>query len=221
MASTYRSGAVSRRGRRGPLALVGVLTIGMIAAACGGGSGPKKPSAADTNSTTASTEQSADTTSTTSQLVTGDSTSTTAAVAGGSTVTTAKKTTATTGKKSTITGAPSRAVTGGITNVGATPTTAPRQDAQPGGTLTYLKVADGPGLDPIRISNSGNSDGPPAFMIYDMLVYSDLKDGQVKPQTAESLTSADALVWTLKIKPNIKFSDGTNYDAAAVKFNWL
>ncbi|MGR6997086.1 ABC transporter substrate-binding protein [Yinghuangia aomiensis] len=29
-----------------------------------------------------------------------------------------------------------------------------------------------------------------------------------------------AQVWTLKIKPNVKFSDGTPYDAAAVKANW-
>src|SRR5439155_8741850 len=139
---------------------------------------------------------------------------------GGTTATTTK-TTATTSRKSTISSAPSKKVAGGITNVTAEPTTAPPEDVQPGGTLIYLKVADGPGLDPIKISNSGNSDGPPAFMIFDMLVYSDLKDGQVKPQTAESLTSTDALVWTLKIKPNIKFSDSTTYDAAAVKFNWL
>jgi peptide/nickel transport system substrate-binding protein len=52
-------------------------------------------------------------------------------------------------------------------------------------------------------------------------VYSDPTDGLVKPQTASSLTSTDALVWTLKLRPNIKFTDGTPYDAAAVKFNWL
>jgi ABC-type transport system substrate-binding protein len=39
--------------------------------------------------------------------------------------------------------------------------------------------------------------------------------------TAESLTSSDALTWTLKLRPNIKFSDGTPYDANAVKFNYL
>ena len=57
-------------------------------------------------------------------------------------------------------------------------------------------------------------------MVFDMLAYSDPADGEVKPQTAESLTSTDAVVWTLKLQPNIKFSDGTAYDAAAVKFNW-
>jgi peptide/nickel transport system substrate-binding protein len=198
-----------------------VAAMGMLAAACGGGS--KKPSAtgqADETTTTAvgATEE---TTGTTAALAPGESTSTTAGGSGTKTAVTSKST-ATTAKKSStaITGAPQKTPTGGITNVTAAPTTAPRSDITPGGTLTYLKVADGPGLDPIRVSNSGNSDGPPAFMIYDMLAYTSLQDGMVKPQTMESLTSTDAVVWTMKLRPNIKFSDGTPYDAAAVKFNY-
>jgi peptide/nickel transport system substrate-binding protein len=58
-------------------------------------------------------------------------------------------------------------------------------------------------------------------MVFDMLLFSDLKTSAVTPQTAESLTSTDALAWTLKLRPNIKFTDGTPYDAAAVRFNWL
>ena len=30
----------------------------------------------------------------------------------------------------------------------------------------------------------------------------------------------DATTWTMKLKPNIRFTDGTPYDANAVKFNW-
>jgi peptide/nickel transport system substrate-binding protein len=38
---------------------------------------------------------------------------------------------------------------------------------------------------------------------------------------AESFTpNADFTAWTLKLKPDIVFSDGTPYDAAAVKANW-
>jgi len=76
-------------------------------------------------------------------------------------------------------------------------------------------------LDPITMQNSGSTDAIRGSAVYDMLLYSDLKTSTIVPQTAESLTSADALVWTLKLHPNIKFSDGTPYDAAAVKFNWL
>jgi peptide/nickel transport system substrate-binding protein len=57
--------------------------------------------------------------------------------------------------------------------------------------------------------------------VYDMLMYNDVSTGTIVAQTAESLTSTDAQNWTLKIRPGIKFTDGTPYDAAAVKFNWL
>ena len=34
------------------------------------------------------------------------------------------------------------------------------------------------------------------------------------------MTTTDGKVWTLKLRAGVKFSDGTSYDAAAVKFNW-
>ena len=40
------------------------------------------------------------------------------------------------------------------------------------------------------------------------------------PEIAQTMTSADAKVWTMKLRPNVKFTDGTPYDASAVKFNW-
>src|SRR5262249_11293553 len=85
----------------------------------------------------------------------------------------------------------------------------------------YAKTADIASIDPVRVTNSGASDGFLSDAVYDMLVYSDVKTGKIVPQTAESLISTDAVVWTLKLRPNIKFSDGTAYDAAAVKFNYL
>jgi peptide/nickel transport system substrate-binding protein len=109
-------------------------------------------------------------------------------------------------------------VQGGITNV-TTQSTAARTDITPGGTLTVYKPSEIPGLDPTVISNSGSFDAPQAFMIFDPLMYSD--NGAVVPSSAVSLTSPDAIVWTLKLHPNMKFSDGTPWDAAAVKFNWL
>jgi peptide/nickel transport system substrate-binding protein len=109
-------------------------------------------------------------------------------------------------------------VQGGLTNVTSAPTTAPSKDIQPGGTLTLYKPSEIPGLDPINISNSGSFDNPPAQAVFDQLVYSE--NGVITPSAADSLTSTDALVWTLKLHPNMKFSDGTAWDAAAVKFNW-
>jgi peptide/nickel transport system substrate-binding protein len=54
---------------------------------------------------------------------------------------------------------------------------------------------------------------------------SQTKDGKIVPWLATSwTTSPDHLVWTFKIKPGVKFSDGTPLDAAAVAKNfeaWL
>jgi peptide/nickel transport system substrate-binding protein len=210
----------SSRRIRAPRALALLAVTGMVVAACGGGG---KKSTATGQQETTSTTATSDTTATTA--ATGDSTSTTAASPTGATtkVTSATKTTARSTTKTTAKqfGSTSKnTVVGGIANVTAAPTTAAPSDVQPGGTLTYLKVSDGVGLDLTKIANSGNSDGPPAFMIYDALVWSNPDTGSVDPQTAQSLTSSDGLVWTLKLRPNIKFSDGTPYDAAAVKFNW-
>ena len=41
------------------------------------------------------------------------------------------------------------------------------------------------------------------------------------PKIGLSLTPNSAqTVWTLTLRPGVKFSDGTPYDAAAVEFNW-
>jgi peptide/nickel transport system substrate-binding protein len=200
-----------------------LVAAGLVAAACGGGSGTKK--AANTTTTAAAAEETTSTTaagSTETTAAPGETTTTAAAV--GSTATTAKKATATTAKKTTsVTAAPRKAVTqiqAGIGNVtGGTPTTQP-QNIQPGGTITYAKTGDIASIDPVQITNSGASDGFLADSVYDMLVYSDVATGKIVPQTAESLTSTDALVWTLKLRPGIKFSDGTDYNADAVKFNY-
>jgi peptide/nickel transport system substrate-binding protein len=57
--------------------------------------------------------------------------------------------------------------------------------------------------------------------IYDTLMRFNAETGKYEPRIAESLTSnADATEWTVKIRPSVKFSDGTDYDAAAVIFAW-
>ena len=57
--------------------------------------------------------------------------------------------------------------------------------------------------------------------IYDRLVEWNPVTKKYDMKTAESLVpNADNTVWTLKVKPNIKFADGTAYDAAAVKINY-
>jgi peptide/nickel transport system substrate-binding protein len=93
---------------------------------------------------------------------------------------------------------------------------------QRGGTLVYLHTLEPPSLDPMTSTGAGTSSGDTQQMsaVFDLLLYEDATSGEVKPQIFESFTSPDAVTWTFKLRPNVKFSDGTAYDAAAVKFNW-
>jgi peptide/nickel transport system substrate-binding protein len=210
------------RGTASRRAVIVAVTVGLLAAACGGGGSGKKSTAAPSDASTTSTTAATESTSSTDAAAVPSTTSTSAAAAKASTGTTAKKTTATTAKtvKGSQTVGVANTVKGGISNITAAPSTAARSDITPGGTLTLYLTGDIQNLDPITMQNSGSTDAPPGSLVFDMLMYTDLKTSTVVPKTAESLTSTDALVWTLKLRPNIKFTDGTPYDAAAVKFNW-
>lgn len=89
-----------------------------------------------------------------------------------------------------------------------------------GGEMTIIAGSDIKSWDPAI--TSGTFPGGPMDQldaVYGFLVYVDL-DGKVQGGMAESLTSDDAKVWTLKLRPNVKFTDGVAYDADAVLFNW-
>src|SRR5579864_5827718 len=88
-----------------------------------------------------------------------------------------------------------------------------------GGTLAYALDGSPDRLDP-------NLSGlRPAqivfFQIFDPLLVRDPKDNAIKPWLAESWTvSPDGKVYTFRLRPGVKFQDGTPFDAAAVKFNF-
>jgi peptide/nickel transport system substrate-binding protein len=89
-----------------------------------------------------------------------------------------------------------------------------------GGEITIVNGSDIKSWDPAV--TSGTFPGGPMDMldaVYGFIVYTDV-NGKVQGGMAESLTSPDAKVWTLKLRPGVKFTDGTAYDAEAVKFNW-
>jgi peptide/nickel transport system substrate-binding protein len=91
-----------------------------------------------------------------------------------------------------------------------------------GGTLVFLHQFETRGYDPLLASGALGSggDSPQMYAVFDTLVYEDQVTGKIVPRLAESFDSTDAITWTLKLRANVKFSDGTPYDADAVKFNW-
>ena len=92
--------------------------------------------------------------------------------------------------------------------------------AKVGGTLTVGTFSETPGFDPVTNIGTGVTGGMELAAVYDNLLVYDTATGKYVPKVAQSLTpNADQTVWTLKLRPGIKFTDGTPYDSAAVVFN--
>lgn len=92
---------------------------------------------------------------------------------------------------------------------------------QRGGVVTVGQFASPAGLDPAKSpGTSASVGGMELAAIYDTIMRLDPATGKYEPRTAQSLTpNADFSEWTLKLKPGIKFTDGTDYNADAVKFS--
>jgi peptide/nickel transport system substrate-binding protein len=90
-----------------------------------------------------------------------------------------------------------------------------------GGTLTIIYQNEVTSLDPTATTTAAGAGALPYYAIYDALFTLSAGTGQVTPKIGQSLTANSAqTVWTLTLRPGVKFSDGTPYDAAAVEFNW-
>jgi len=88
-----------------------------------------------------------------------------------------------------------------------------------GGVLTFGQLSKEGGLDPASLAGGGTVGGNENAALYDTLMRLDATTGKYEGRTAQSMTpNADFTVWTLKLKSGIKFTDGTDYNADAVKF---
>ena len=88
-----------------------------------------------------------------------------------------------------------------------------------GGSLTYALEADTSGGFCLYKAQLAISGIMIARTIYDTLTMPGA-DGKIHPYLAQSVTgSANNTVWTIKLRPNIKFHDGSALDAATVKEN--
>ena len=86
-----------------------------------------------------------------------------------------------------------------------------------GGTLTMADYAEARSLNPVEGYANGAAAGNPLAAVYDVLVRYDFDAEEWTPHAAESLESnEDQTVWTLTLRDDVKFSDGTPLDADAV-----
>jgi 4-phytase/acid phosphatase/peptide/nickel transport system substrate-binding protein len=98
----------------------------------------------------------------------------------------------------------------------ATPGSAQKQ----GGSITVGLELDIPGFDPLKVGVFDTSAEIAASALFDTLTSLDDK-GEVQPKLALSWThSDDYKTWTFKLRPGVKFQDGTPFNAQAVKENF-
>jgi peptide/nickel transport system substrate-binding protein len=89
-----------------------------------------------------------------------------------------------------------------------------------GGSITVGLELDIPGFDPLKVGVYDTAALTAAAAIFDTLAYLDDK-GEAQPKLAQSWThSDDYRIWTFRLRPGVKFHDGTPFNAEAVKANF-
>lgn len=87
-----------------------------------------------------------------------------------------------------------------------------------GGSLTFAPTGLGTTLDPYTEPGGTSQSGPEELALYGSLLRFDESTNKFVGDIAAGITpNADASVWTLKLRPNVKFGNGDPMDAAAVK----
>lgn len=88
---------------------------------------------------------------------------------------------------------------------------------EPGGTLEVSLFTFPRTLDPVRAHASAVTAGIPLAAIYGVLVRYNPRTGEFEPKMAKSLAHNDAFTtWTLTLRPDVTFTDGTPLNAQAV-----
>ena len=111
----------------------------------------------------------------------------------------------------------------GSAAVAATPAPATEEAAPASGPRDGGTIIVGLQAEPVTLDSHQSSDyntARAAYGIYDSLLRFKDEGTEVEPALAESWeVSDDALVYTLKLRQGVKFHDGTDFNAEAVKFN--
>src|SRR5512137_3031906 len=86
------------------------------------------------------------------------------------------------------------------------------------GSLVYGLTLAPTGIDPHL--NASSELGIPLSSVYDTLVFHDPDSGQFVPGLAEKWSiSPDGLTYTFTLRRDVRFHDGTTFNAAAVAAN--
>src|SRR6476659_4327455 len=94
------------------------------------------------------------------------------------------------------------------------------QAQKAGGSITVGLKQDIPGFDPLKVGVFDSGGFTAAAAIFDTLTTLDDK-GEVQPKLALSWSHSDDFkTWTFKLRPGVKFHDGTAFNAEAAKLNF-
>ena len=107
-----------------------------------------------------------------------------------------------------------------VTVFGAALSATPASAQKAGGSITVGLELDIPGFDPLKVGVYDTAALTAAAAIFDTLTYLDDK-GKPQPRLALSWEpSEDFKMWTFKLRPGVKFHDGTPFNAEAFKANF-
>src|SRR5438477_8263521 len=97
---------------------------------------------------------------------------------------------------------------------------APAIAQKAGGSISVGLELDIPGFDPLKVGGYDTAALTAASALFDTLTYLDDK-GEAQPKLALSWTHSDDFkTWTFKLRPGVKFHDGTPFNAEAYKANF-